>query len=210
MVLLLRCTGAALTSLGSAGFRDFLGFFSRSKTTASFSLGFGPGFLRGCPDAVSPRGAGDVPAPTAPPAPAEARTAEFGVPCSGEWGGELRLPGEDASLTSMASAGREVLQAQSGASTRHGVQTWMQQRFKDNAGRIAKEDGRSAKRVGRCGAAAGCAESTPKTPWQRMGSGEGGGEHQKSGRKRASGCREGEKKGQGTEWNTSSWCLARA
>src|SRR5690242_422970 len=60
LVLLLRGAGAALGSFGSAGLRGFLGFFSWSCTITSFALGFGPGFLRGCPDAVRPRGAGDV------------------------------------------------------------------------------------------------------------------------------------------------------
>jgi len=104
-VLLLRCAGCAFGSLGSAVLRDFLTFFSGSGTL-SLAFGFGPGFLRGCPDAVSPRGAGDVPfgvlAPPATPPPVETRIVEFGVPCSGECGGLLRLPGEDASLVSMA------------------------------------------------------------------------------------------------------------
>jgi hypothetical protein len=109
LVLLLRCTGCALTSRGSAGLRGFRAFFSGSGAFGSFCLGFGPGFLRGCPDAVSPRGAGDevafpwvgVLAPPTPTPPVDTRIVEFGVPCSGECGGELRLPGEDASLVSM-------------------------------------------------------------------------------------------------------------
>jgi hypothetical protein len=106
LVRLLRCTGCAFGSLGSAGLRGFLVFFSGSGPLRSFALGFGPGFLRGCPDAVRPRGAGDdvalpgVVTPTPTP-PVEDRVG-FGVPCSGECGGELRLPGEDASLASMA------------------------------------------------------------------------------------------------------------
>jgi hypothetical protein len=64
--------------------------------------------LRGCPDAVRPRGAGDevafpwVGVLATPTPPVDTRIVEFGVPCSGECGGELRLPGEDASLASMA------------------------------------------------------------------------------------------------------------
>lgn len=89
--------------------RGFLVFFSGSGALWSFAFGLGPGFLRGWPLAVKPRAcvAGDafagvgvlVPTPTPP---ADARTVEVGVPCSGECGGELRLPGEDASPTSMA------------------------------------------------------------------------------------------------------------
>jgi hypothetical protein len=64
-----------------------------------------PGFLRGCPDAVS-RGAGDDPfagvLAAVTPTPVDSRIVEFGVPCSGECGGELKLPGEDASFASMA------------------------------------------------------------------------------------------------------------
>jgi hypothetical protein len=41
-------------------FEAFSFFFSGSGTFGSFGFGFGPGFLRGCPDAVRPRGAGDV------------------------------------------------------------------------------------------------------------------------------------------------------
>jgi hypothetical protein len=97
LVLLLRCTGCILGSLGSAILRGFLVFFSGSGKAGSFGLGFGPGFLRGCPDAVSPRGAGDVAfagvgvlrPPTATP-PVDTRIVEDGVPCSGECGGELR------------------------------------------------------------------------------------------------------------------------
>lgn len=89
--------------------RGFLVFFSGSGALWSFAFGLGPGFLRGWPLAVKPRAcvAGDafagvgVLVPTPPP-PADARTVEVGVPCSGECGGELRLPGEDASPTSMA------------------------------------------------------------------------------------------------------------
>jgi hypothetical protein len=113
LVLLLRCTGCAFGSLDSAGLRGFLVFFSGSGTGTgtgtSFALGFGPGFLRGCPDAVSPRGAGDVAfagvgvlTPPTPTPPVDTRTVEDGVPCSGECGGELKLPGEDASFASMA------------------------------------------------------------------------------------------------------------
>jgi hypothetical protein len=110
LVLLLRCTGCALTSRGSAGLRGFRGFLSGSGALGSFCLGLGPGFLRGCPDAVSPRGAGDevallcvgVLAPPTPTPAVDTRMVELGVPCSGECGGELRLPGEDASLASMA------------------------------------------------------------------------------------------------------------
>jgi hypothetical protein len=107
-VLLLRWTGAAFGSLGSAGFRGFRVFFSTdSGALGSFAFGLGPGFLRGCPEAVRPRGAGDpvagvvvlVPTPTPP---AAVRMVDVGVPCSGECGGELRLPGEDASSTSIA------------------------------------------------------------------------------------------------------------
>jgi hypothetical protein len=58
---------------------------------------------------VSPRGAGDdvafpgvgVLAPPTPTPPVDTRIVELGVPCSGECGGELKLPGEDASLASM-------------------------------------------------------------------------------------------------------------
>lgn len=98
--------------MGSAALRGFLGFFSDSGATASLVFGFGPGFLRGCPDAVKPRGAGDpvagvgvlaFAAPT--PTPADARTEEFGVPCSGECGGELKLPGDEPSSSSMAVEG---------------------------------------------------------------------------------------------------------
>jgi hypothetical protein len=105
LVRLLRCTGCAFESLGSAGLRGFLGFFSGS-TVGSFALGFGPGFFRGCPDAVRPRGAGDevafpgVVTPPTPTPPVDTRIVEFGVP-SGECGGELKLPGEDASLASI-------------------------------------------------------------------------------------------------------------
>jgi hypothetical protein len=105
-VRLLRCTGCAFGSLGSVGLRGFLAFFSGSGRIASFPLGFGPGFLRGCPDAVRPRSAGDVACAgvgvLAPPTPTpDTRMVEFGVPCSGECGGELKLPGEE-SLASMA------------------------------------------------------------------------------------------------------------
>jgi hypothetical protein len=106
LVLLLRCTGAAFGSFGSAVLRGLRGFFSPSGAAGSLAFGFGPGFLRGCPDAVRPRGAGDpvagvgVLSPTPTP-PADARTVDVGVP-SGECGGELRLPGEEASSTSMA------------------------------------------------------------------------------------------------------------
>lgn len=113
LVLRLR-TGAAFESLGSAGLRGFLVFFSGSGTFGSFGFGFGPGFLRGCPDAVRPRGAGDVAfagvgvltfaGPTPTPA-VVTRTADVGVP-SGECGGELRLPGEDASFASIAAENR--------------------------------------------------------------------------------------------------------
>lgn len=105
---LLRWTGATFGSLGSL-LRGFLVFFSGSGTARSFAFGLGPGFLRGWPLAVKPRAcvAGDafagvgvlVPTPTLP---AAARTVDVGVPCSGECGGELRLPGDDASPTSMA------------------------------------------------------------------------------------------------------------
>lgn len=99
-VLLFRGAGAAFGSLGS-DLRGFLVFFSGSGALGSLAFGFGPGFLRGWPFAVRPRGAGDafagvgvlVPTPTPP---AAARTVAVGVP-SGECGGELRLPGEDAS-----------------------------------------------------------------------------------------------------------------
>lgn len=65
--------------------------------------------MRGCPDAVRPRGAGDVVAGVgvlvfAGPTPTpelETRTVDVGVP-SGECGGELKLPGEDASFASIA------------------------------------------------------------------------------------------------------------
>jgi hypothetical protein len=105
-VLLLRWAGAAFGSLGS-DLRGFRVFFSGSGAPGSFAFGFGPGFLRGRPLAVRPRGAGDavagvgvlVPTPTPP---AGVRIVDVGVPCSGECGGELRLPGEDASSTSMA------------------------------------------------------------------------------------------------------------
>lgn len=50
-----------------------------------------------------------VPTPTPP---AAARTVDVGVPCSGECGGELRLPGEDASPTSMAQNTRRVQRTQ--------------------------------------------------------------------------------------------------
>lgn len=59
LALLLR-TGAVLGSLGSAGLRGFLVFFSGSAVLGSFAFGFGPGFLRGCPDTVRPRGVGEV------------------------------------------------------------------------------------------------------------------------------------------------------
>lgn len=95
--------------------RGFLVFFSGSGAVASFAFGLGPGFFRGWPLAVKPRAcvAGDafagvgvlVPTPTPP---AAARTVDVGVPCSGECGGELRLPGEDASPTSMAQNTRRV------------------------------------------------------------------------------------------------------
>jgi hypothetical protein len=108
-VRLLRCAGWAFGSLGSAGLRGFLAFFSGSGIPESFGLGFGPGFFRGCPDAVSPRGAGDDPfagvgvlAPPTPTPPVDTRIVEFGVPCSGEFGAELREPGEDASFASIA------------------------------------------------------------------------------------------------------------
>lgn len=99
-VLLFRGAGAAFGSLGS-DLRGFLVFFSGSGALGSLAFGFGPGFLRGWPFAVRPRGAGDavagvgvlVPTPTPP---AAARIVAVGVP-SGECGGELRLPGEDAS-----------------------------------------------------------------------------------------------------------------
>lgn len=51
LVLLLRGTGTALGSLGSAALRGFLGFFSGSL--GSFGFGLGPGFLRTVPAAVS-------------------------------------------------------------------------------------------------------------------------------------------------------------
>lgn len=112
--LLLR-TGAAFGSLGSAGLRGFLVFFSGSGAFGSFGFGFGPGFLRGCPDAVRPRGAGDVAdagvgvpvfaGPTPTPV-LETRTVDVGVP-SGECGGELKLPGEDASFASMVAENRK-------------------------------------------------------------------------------------------------------
>jgi hypothetical protein len=124
-VLLLRCTGCALVSLGSAGLRGFRAFFSSGAAVPSLALGFGPdaalawfpcvftvglpGFLRGCPDAVR-RGAGEDPfagvgvlTPTTPP---DTRIVAFGVPCSGECGGELKLPGEEASFASMAKEDR--------------------------------------------------------------------------------------------------------
>lgn len=114
LVLRLRA-GAAFGSLGSAGFRGFLVFFSGSGAFGSFGFGFGPGFLRGCPDAVRPRGAGDVAfagvgvltfaGPTPTPA-LLTRTVDVGVP-SGECGGELRLPGEDASFASIAAENRK-------------------------------------------------------------------------------------------------------
>lgn len=53
LVLLLRCATVVLVSFGSAGLRVFLDFFSGSSTFGSFVLGFGPGFLRGTPEAVS-------------------------------------------------------------------------------------------------------------------------------------------------------------
>ena len=111
LVLLLR-VGAALGSFGSAGLRGFLTFFSGSGAAASLIFGLGPGFLRGSPEAVSPRGAGEVAcagvlAPTTPPT-LERRVVEFGGSCSGECGGELRLPGEDVSFASMAAEGREL------------------------------------------------------------------------------------------------------
>jgi hypothetical protein len=106
LVLRLR-VGATLGSFGSAGLRGFLVFFSGSGAVTSLIFGLGPGFLRGCPEAVSPRGAGEVvcagvlAAPTTPPT-LEMRVVAFGVSCSGECGGELRLPGEDVSFASMA------------------------------------------------------------------------------------------------------------
>ena len=79
------------------------------------AFGLGPGFLRGCPDAVRPRGAGDVAfagvgvlvfaVPTPTPL-LETRVVDVGVP-SGECGGELKLPGEDASFASMIAENRE-------------------------------------------------------------------------------------------------------
>jgi len=101
LVRLLRWAGMALGSLGS-DLRGFRVFFSGSGAAGSLDFGFGPGFLRGSPRAVRPRGAGDafagvgVLAPTPTP-PADARMVDAGVACSGECGGELRLPGEDAS-----------------------------------------------------------------------------------------------------------------
>jgi hypothetical protein len=114
LVLLFRA-GTAFGSFGSTGFRGFLVFFSGSGTFGSFGFGFGPGFLRGCPDAVRPRGAGDVvfagvgvlvfAGPTPTPV-LESRVADVGVP-SGECGGELRLPGEDASFASIVAEVRK-------------------------------------------------------------------------------------------------------
>lgn len=108
-VRLLRCAGWALGSFGSAGLRGFLVFLSGSGTVASFGFGFGPGFFRGCPEAVNPRGAGDDPlawvgvlAPPTPTPPVETRIVELGVPCSGELGAELKEPGEEASFASIA------------------------------------------------------------------------------------------------------------
>lgn len=88
-------------------------FFS-STALGSLILGLGPGFLRGRPAAVSlgvdvvdvGAGAGGVwfafATPTCEESGVATRMVElFGVPCSGEWGGELKLPGELA--TSMAS-----------------------------------------------------------------------------------------------------------
>ena len=97
--LFLRGAGAALGSFGSAGLRVRFVFFS--SAFGSFGFGFGPGFLRGWPEAVSLGVVvvvvvDDVATPT-PPAGCGVTTrfAEwFGVPCSGEWGGELRLSGE--------------------------------------------------------------------------------------------------------------------
>jgi hypothetical protein len=115
LALLLRTGAAALGSLGSAGLRGFLVFFSGSGTFGSFAFGFGPGFLRGWPEAVRPRGAGDVAfagvgvltfaGPTPTPV-LDTRTVDVGVP-SGECGGELKLPGEDASFASMAAEHHE-------------------------------------------------------------------------------------------------------
>lgn len=116
LVLLFRA-GPAFGSLGSAGLRGFLVFFSGSGALGSFGFGFGPGFLRGCPDAVRPRGAGDVvfagvgvlvfAGPTPTPV-LETRVADVGVP-SGECGGELRLPGDDASFASIVAEVRKYV-----------------------------------------------------------------------------------------------------
>jgi hypothetical protein len=51
--------------------------------------------------------AGVLAAPTTPPT-LETRVVEFGASCSGECGGELRLPGEDVSFASMAADGGEL------------------------------------------------------------------------------------------------------
>lgn len=127
LVLLLRA-GAVFGSLGSAVFRGFLVFFSGSGAFGSFGFGFGPGFLRGCPDAVRPRGAGDVAfagvgvlvfaGPT--PTPLETRAVDVGVP-SGECGGELKLPGEDASFASMIAETRTVASCASSPNRATGI-----------------------------------------------------------------------------------------
>lgn len=89
-VLLLRGAGADDGSLGSAGLRGFLGFFS-STTFGSLGFGFGPGFLRTVPAAVSlgvvvdDAGVGVLAfAATPTPLLPTRIVVLFGVPCSGE------------------------------------------------------------------------------------------------------------------------------
>lgn len=185
-VLLLRGTGTMLGSLGS-DLRGFRVFFSGSRAVGSLAFGFGPGFFRGWPLAVRPRAcvAGDafagvgvlVPTPTPP---ADARTVDVGVPCSGECGGELRLPGEDAPSTSMARHRQEDA-ARENKKTRARRGAGRVEGFRGLGGgkRLCRAEERGAARRGErpvvlagwlagC-AGGGCADSTPKKCQRRMG-----------------------------------------
>lgn len=110
--LLLRVGGSADGSLGSAGLRGFLGFFS-TTALGSLGFGFGPGFLRGFPAAVNlgvvccGAGVGVAATPTLPSGPRI--VGVFPLFCSGECGGELRLPGDDATSTDSIAARREKI-----------------------------------------------------------------------------------------------------
>lgn len=170
--------GAAFGSLGSL-LRGFLVFFSGSGALWSFAFGLGPGFLRGWPLAVKPRAcvAGDafagvgvlVPTPTPP---ADARTVEVGVPCSGECGGELRLPGEDASPTSMARNRARVQRTEE--TRREGRWPCLSLATQNADRRLCRAEGVER---GEVEARAGVQNSTPKMG-ERLGKCNSGQEHQ--------------------------------